>query len=149
MEPLTDNESRFASLEEIRLVRPSGSASRLKIESMFPHKGRLVIRFQGVDSIEEAETLRAAELRIPLESLPVLPAGSYYHHELRGLDVRIESGASIGMVTGLWETGAAPVLVMHDEKGRETLLPLVDSFILEVDVEAGFMRVKASGTVSS
>ena len=149
VEPLTDNEDRFASLEDVRVVRPSGSSVRLKVASLFPHKGRLVIQFEGITSIEDAETLRAAELRIPVASLPALPAGSYYHHELRGLDVRVESGASIGTVTDLWETGATPVLVIHDEKARETLLPLVDAFIIEVDVKGGFMRVRASGTVRS
>lgn len=149
VEPLTDNENRFATLEEVRVVRPSGSSLRLKVASMFPHKGRLVIQFEGIASIEDAETLRAAELRIPTASLPALPAGSYYHHELRGLDVRVESGESIGTVTDLWETGATPVLVIHDAKARETLLPLVDAFILEVDVKGRFMRVKASGTVRS
>ncbi len=149
IEPLTDNEDRFASLEEVRVVRRSGSSARLKVASMFPHKGRLVIQFEGITSIQDAETLRAAELRIPIASLPSLPAGSYYHHELRGLEVRVESGASIGTVTDLWETGATPVLVIHDDKARETLLPLVDAFILEVNVEGGFMKVKASGTVSA
>jgi len=148
VEPLTDNDTRFATLEEVRLVRPSGTATRLRVVSMFPHKSRLVIQFEGIGDIDQAETLRGAELRIPMASLPALPAGSYYHHELRGLDVRVESGASIGKVTSLWETGATPVLVIHDDQNRETLLPLVDAFILEVNVSAGFMRVKASGTVS-
>ncbi len=116
---------------------------------MFPHKSRLVIQFEGISSIELAETLRNAELRIPIASLPPLPDGSYYHHELRGLDVRVESGASIGTVSELWETGATPVLMIHDGQGRETLLPLVDAFIIEVNVKGGFMRVKSAGTVSS
>ncbi len=148
VDPLTDNGDRFATLEEVRLVRPSGSDVRLRVASMFPHKSRLVIRFEGIGSIEQAETLRGGELRIPIATLPPLPGGSYYHHELRGLDVRVESGASIGTVTDLWETGATPVLVIRDDKARETLLPLVDAFIIEVNVKEGFMRVKASGTVS-
>ena len=41
------------------------------------------------------------------------------------------------------------LVVIHDEKARETLLPLADAFILEVNVPGGYMRVKASGTVSS
>ncbi len=148
VEPLTDNEERFARLEDVRVVRPSGSASRLRVVSMFPHKGRLVIRFEGIGGMDEAESLRGAELRIPIASLPELPKGSYYHHELCGLEVRVESGESIGKVSSLWETGPTPVLVIHDAHQRETLLPLVDAFILEVDVEHGFMRVKAAGTVS-
>lgn len=116
---------------------------------MFPHKSRIVVQFEGIASIDDAETLRGAELRIPITALPELPTGSYYHHELRGLEVRTESGSSIGKVTNLWETGATPVLVINDENKRETLLPLVDAFILEVNVKEGFMRVKAEGTVSS
>jgi 16S rRNA processing protein RimM len=149
VEPLSDNEDRFKTMEQVRLVRPSGSDLNLRVASMFPHKSRLVIQFEGITSIDQAETLRAAELRVPIASLPALPEGSYYHHELKGLDVRVESGAVIGKVTDLWETGATPVLVIHDEKGRETLLPLVDSFVLEVSVKGGFMRVKAAGVVSS
>ncbi len=149
VEPLTDNETRFRTLEEVRLARPTGADLKLRVVSMFPHKSRLVIQFEGIDSIEGAETLRNAELRIPMASLPGLPEGSYYHHELRGLDVRVESGASIGKVSELWETGATPVLIIHNEQGRETLLPLVDAFIIEVNVKGGFMRVKAAGTVSS
>ena len=149
VEPLTDNENRFATLEEARLVRPAGGDLRLRVVSMFPHKARLVIQFEGIGSMDQAETLRGAELRIPIASLPALPEGSYYHHELRGLDVRVESGASIGTVTELWETGATPVLMIHDAAGRETLLPLVDAFVLEVNVKGGFMRVKAEGTVAS
>ena len=149
VEPLTDNENRFADLDDVRVVRPAGSSSRFRVGSMFPHKGKMVIHFEGISSIEEAEALRGAELRIPTAALPKLPAGSYYHHELRGLEVRVESGASIGTVTHLWETGATPVLVIHDDHKRETLLPLVDAFIVEVDVKNGFMKVKASGTVSS
>jgi 16S rRNA processing protein RimM len=149
VEPLSDNEDRFKSMDEVRLVLPSGADLKLRVASMFPHKSRLVIQFEGISSIEQAETLRAAELRVPIASLPALPEGSYYHHELKGLDVRVESGAVIGKVTDLWETGATPVLVIHDGKGRETLLPMVDSFILEVNVKGGFMRIKASATVST
>lgn len=149
VESMTDNDDRFAKLEEVRLVRPSGLPLHLSVQSMFPHKGRLVIQFKGITTFEEADGLRGAELRIPMAALPSLPAGSYYHHELVGLDVRVESGASIGAVSELWETGASPVLVIRDDLKRETLLPLVDAFIIEVNVAGGFMRVKASGTVSS
>lgn len=149
VEPLTDNEDRFAHLEEVRLARPSGSSTVLRVASMFPHKGRVVIRFEGVSGMDEAEGLRGAELRIPLSALPKLPAGSYYHHQLKGLEVKVETGASLGTVTDLWETGPTPVLVIQDGAKKETLMPLVDAFILEVNLEQGFMRVKASGTVSS
>ena len=149
VEPLSDNGDRFDELADVRVVKPSGVSLTLTVVDLFPHKGRLVVQFKGISSIEDAETLRGAELRVPIDSLPRLPSGSYYHHELKGLDVRVESGASIGRVTEIWETGATPVLVIHDAEKRETLLPLVDAFVIEVDVKNGFMRVKASGAVHS
>ena len=149
VKPLSDNDDRFEQLHEVRVVKPSGGSLALKVEGFFPHKGRLVMQFEKISSIEDAETLRGAELRVPIDALPDLPQGSYYHHELKGLEVRDESGASMGRVTEIWETGATPVLVIHDSRQRETLLPLVDAFILEVDVRNGFMCVKASGAVSS
>lgn len=149
VEPLTDNETRFATLEAVRVVTPSGRDLRLKVESMFPHKGKLVIGFEGRATRDEAEELRGGELRIPVASLPPLPEGSYYHHELAGLAVRNESGEPIGRVESLWETGATPVLIIKDADGRETLLPLVHQFLVEVNVRGGYLVAKAAGLVRS
>ena len=149
VEPLTDNEDRFRTLEDVRVAQPNGKVRHLRVSSMFPHKSRLVIQFQGVADMDQAESLRNAELRVPLSALPTLPAGSYYHHELKGLEVLDETGRSCGRVFDVWETGATPVLVIRDEKARETLLPLVDAFIDSVDVKEGTMRVKARGVVAS
>jgi len=149
VEPLTDNDERFRTLEDVRVVRSNGTSRTLRVSSLFPHKSRLVIQFDGVTDIDQAETLRNAELRVPLSALPVLPAGSYYHHELKGLDVIDEADRSIGKVSEIWDTGATPVLIIHDAAKRETLFPLVDQFVVEVDVKRGMMRVKAAGTVSS
>jgi len=149
VEPLTDNDERYRTLEDVRVVRSNGTSRTLRVSSLFPHKSRLVIQFDGVTDIDQAETLRNAELRVPLSALPVLPAGSYYHHELKGLDVIDETDRSIGKVSEIWDTGATPVLIIHDAAKRETLFPLVDQFVVEVDVKRGMMRVKAAGTVSS
>ena len=53
VEPLTDNETRFATLEEVRLVRPSGKDLTLKVASMFPHKARLVV--EGKHELQRRE----------------------------------------------------------------------------------------------
>jgi len=149
VEPLTDNDDRFRSLEEVRVIRPNGTARMLRVSSLFPHKSRLVVQFAGVEDMDQAETLRNAELRVPMSALPELPTGSYYHHELKGLDVVDETGREIGKVSEIWDTGATPVLIIHDAAKRETLFPLVDAFVVSVDVKAGLMRVKAAGTVTS
>jgi 16S rRNA processing protein RimM len=109
----------------------------VRVASCWPHKGRFVLKLEGVDSIDEAERFRDLELRIPEEELARLPEGSYYHHQLVGLRVVDPAGAEWGEVRGLLETGAeAPVLVVRGEAG-ETLLPFAEAFVRRVDLAGG------------
>jgi 16S rRNA processing protein RimM len=134
-EVLSDHPDRFPSLRKVHLVDPGGGVRLLEILSCWPHKDRMVLKFLGVDSIDQAETLRGAELRIAEADLPRLPADSYYHHQLKGLGVEDGSGRSWGRVVDILETGgSAPVLVVQGGE-RELLVPLAHDFIRQVDLE--------------
>lgn len=135
IEPISDQPGRFEGLHRVFVPAPGGAAQSLTVTDRWPHKGRMVLKLAGVDSIDEAERLRGMDLRIPEEDLAALPPGSYYHHELRGLQVVDESGRELGLVADILETGAgADVLVVRGASG-ETLLPLVSTFIVKVDLE--------------
>jgi 16S rRNA processing protein RimM len=96
-----------------------------------------VLKLEGVDSIDDAERYRGLELRIAEEDLAPLPAGSYYHHQLRGLRVEDPGGAVLGTVADLMETGGeATVLVVRGAQG-EILIPLADPFVKRVELAAG------------
>jgi 16S rRNA processing protein RimM len=96
-----------------------------------------VLKLAGVDSIDQAEDYRGLELRIGEEELAPLPAGSYYHHQLRGLRVFDPAGAPLGDVADiLTNAGEVPVLVVRGPEG-ETLIPLADAFVKDVDLERG------------
>ncbi|HET7747283.1 MAG TPA: ribosome maturation factor RimM [Vicinamibacteria bacterium] len=137
VEPLTDNALRFDSLRRAFLPGPDGSVREVEVESSWPHKGRFVVKLKGVDSIDDAERLRDQELRIAEEELERLPEGSYYHHQLKGLEVVDEAGKSVGRAEDILETGGeAPVLVVKGPLGRETLVPLAGHFVKTVDLEA-------------
>jgi 16S rRNA processing protein RimM len=141
IEPISDQPGRFESLSRVFAPAPGGSAQAFAVTARWPHKGRFVLKLAGVDSIDEAERLRGMDLRIPEEDLAVLPPGSYYHHELRGLQVEDESGRELGLVADILETGAgADVLVIRGASG-ETLIPLVSSFVVQVDLEGKRMVV--------
>jgi 16S rRNA processing protein RimM len=136
-ESLSDRPDRFPSLRRAYRAAPGGAAEEVRVTSCWPHKGRYVLKLEGVDSISEAERLRGIELRIPEDELPALPDGSYYHYQLVGLRVRDEDGCPIGVVESIWETGGeAPVLVVRGD-GEELLIPLADTFVKRVDLEAG------------
>ena len=133
VEPLTDHPARFAELREAFIEGPDGSALRVSVTACWPHKGRVVLKLDGVDSIDDAERYRGLELRIGEEDLPTLPEGSYYHHQLVGLRVAQEAGAELGVVEAILVTGATPVLVVRG-KDLETLVPLAADFVRSVDL---------------
>jgi 16S rRNA processing protein RimM len=136
-EPLTDRPDRFPSLRRAYVAGPSGEAREVRVSSCWPHKGRFVLKLEGVDSIDAAETLRGLDVRIAPEELQPLPDGSYYHHELVGLHAEDASGRALGRVAGVWETGAgAPVLILRGPSGEE-LVPLASDFVKTVDTAHG------------
>lgn len=132
--PLSDQPDRFPTLEGAFLAEPGGEAREVRVTSSWPHKGRHVLKLEGVDSIDEAERLRGCELRIGEEELAPLPEGSFYHHELTGLHVTDGAGVELGVVEDVMETGAgAPILVVRGSEG-ETLVPLAVDFVKNVDL---------------
>jgi 16S rRNA processing protein RimM len=133
--PLSDRPDRFPRLAHAFLPAGDGQAREVRIERVWPHKGRFVLKLAGVDSIDAAEALRGLELRIAEEELGELPQGSYYHHQLAGLRVEDAKGAPLGVVADVLETGAeARVLVVRGEQG-ETLVPFAAAFVKDVDLE--------------
>jgi 16S rRNA processing protein RimM len=135
VEAFTDRPDRFPTLVRAFVPGPSGEPREVRVEGAFPHKGRYVLKLAGIDSIDAAETLRGLELRIPEGDLERLPEGSYYHHQLAGLAVVDEAGASLGAVEDVVETAAdTRILVVRGPEG-ETLLPFADAFVREVDLE--------------
>jgi 16S rRNA processing protein RimM len=139
VEPLSDRPDRFPTLRRAWLPDGRGGAREARVDSCWPHKGRFVLKLQGVDSIDDAEALRGQQLRIDENALEPLPPGSYYHHQLRGLRVQDPSGRDLGRVEDLMDTGAGvPVLVVRGAQG-ETLIPLAESFVRSVDLSRGVM----------
>ena len=104
-ETFTDRPDRFPSLRRVFVPGPGDEAREVRVTSCWPHKGRFVLKIEGVDSIDDAERYRGLELRIAEEELAALTEGSYYHHQLRGLEVEDEKGRALGRVADLLETG--------------------------------------------
>ena len=137
IEPFSDRPGRFSELKRVFLPGAGDAVAEWQVEGHWPHKHREVLKLAGIDSIDDADRLRGMDVRIPEEDLDVLPQGSYSHYQLRGLRVEDESGAELGAVADILKTGAgADVLVVRGPKG-ESLLPLVSSFIKEVDLRGG------------
>jgi 16S rRNA processing protein RimM len=140
--PLTDRPQRFPNLHRAYVAGMEGRAREIVVTSCWPHKGRFVLKIDGVDSIDAAEAFRGLDIRIAEEDLEALPEGSYYHHQLLGLRVEDPSGRPLGRAEEILETGGgAPVLVVRGD-GGEVLVPLAEEFIRRVDVEEGCIVAK-------
>ncbi|MCL4820835.1 MAG: 16S rRNA processing protein RimM [Vicinamibacteria bacterium] len=141
VELLSDRPDRFPTLSRAFLPAAQGGAREVAVLRAWPHKGRFVVKLQGVDSIDAAETLRGQELRIGEEELEPLPADTYYHHQLvglRGIDAR---RGEVGTVSSLMETGAGAVVLVLKGTAGETLVPLAANFVAAVDLAAGVLRL--------
>lgn len=132
--PLSDRPGRFDSIASVFLPGPSGRGRQVAVSGCWPHKGRVVVKLEGVDSIADAEALRGVDLRVPESELVPLPDGTYYHHQLQGLDVVDESGVAQGRVQNIIETGGTNVLAVATSTG-EKLVPLAAAFLRYVDLE--------------
>ena len=139
VEVISDRPERFGSLRRAFVPGDDGLAREVIVTRSWPHKGRFVIKLEGVDSIDEAETYRGMEIRIAEAELDPLPEGSYYHHQLKGLRVEDPEGRPLGVVRDVMtNAGDAAILVVKGEK-NELLLPLADSFVRRVDRDQGLI----------
>jgi 16S rRNA processing protein RimM len=101
----------------------------------------LLLSLEGYNVREAVNELRNNIVYTKTASLPALPKGQYYHHQLVGLQAVDESGQDLGTIKEILETGAKDVLVI-DDRGKEILVPLIKDFVLAVDLPAGIIRLK-------
>lgn len=105
------------------------------IEAVRFHQGRPVLSLRGIETMNDAEALAGAELRVAASDVPPLPTGVFYHHELVGCEVRDTSGRRIGRVTRVEGSLERSRLVVDGDRG-EVLIPLVDAICTRVDPQA-------------
>ena len=100
-----------------------------------------ILKFKGIDSINDIEKYRGCDLFVTRENAVKLKENEYFIADLIGISVEDESGAVLGRLEDVIETGANDVYQIRMEDGRELLLPAIRQCVLSVDVQAGVMRV--------
>ena len=134
---LSSKPDRFANLTKVYLF---GDGSEYTVERVWNHDGSLIFKFAGIDSINDAEKLRGAEIRVPFEERATLDEGEYYHSDLLGCEVRdLTSNRLIGKVTG-WEEYGGPSLLEIDN--GPLLIPFVKAICLEIDPVGHVIKVQ-------
>lgn len=137
-EILTDFPERFQSLRRAYVEDPSGEPKEVVIENAWPHKGRMILKLAGVESIGAADELRGRHVLIPQEARVPLAEGHFYFWELEGCRViraLSNGGEEIGRVTAVETTPSAALLHVSTAKG-EVLIPLAHEICTRIDIAA-------------
>ena len=138
--PTTDDPNRFRRLKEV--ILDTGKEERvLKIEGVKFFKQMVILKFQGLDDINDVERLRRGILYVTRENAVRLKRNEYFIADLIGMQVENEDGTGLGILQDVISTGANDVYDVRLADGRQLLIPAIRECILEVNVEEGWMRV--------
>lgn len=133
----------------VMVGRPGQGPRRLDIEEYSIYGDRVVLKFRGVDTAEDAAGLVGQDILMPCNGLVDLPEGSYYIFELVGLTVRTRNGRTIGIVRDVVRTGGTPLLAIEPGEGEgtgpasreEILLPAARSICTAIDLASGWITI--------
>jgi 16S rRNA processing protein RimM len=118
-----------------RVVLSGKTAEReTEIELFRRQHGRCVVKFQGIDTISEAEKYIGAEVKIPANDLPAPQEGWYYTFQLKGCEVFATDGEYIGIITDVLDSGGSEILKV-DRGNEETLIPFAQSYLTNIDLD--------------
>lgn len=133
--PTTDfPEERFAKNAQLALFDEKNHfVQDLKVKSGKAYKNLYLVKFFGLDHINDVEKYKGMTLKVAQEQLQNLPAGEFYYHEIIGLDV-FENDVLIGQISEILQPGANDVWVVKRPGKRDLLLPYIPPVILKVDV---------------
>ncbi|MBN2240484.1 MAG: 16S rRNA processing protein RimM [Dehalococcoidales bacterium] len=132
----TDFPERFSPSSRVYLDRRP-----VTIESVNWHKGRAIVKIEGLDDDRDTGPFIGKLVEIHHTQLHELPEGEYYHFELVGLKVKTTSGDSIGELKEVMTMSSADIYVVQGGNG-DILLPATDEVVKSVDTENGVMIIE-------
>ncbi|RPD50219.1 16S rRNA processing protein RimM [Hymenobacter sediminis] len=138
-----DNLDEYRKLKSVWVELPTalGKLTEFTVEKLQPQSNeRALVKFKGIDRIEEAEPLRNAKLWRPLTELPDLQDDQFYFHDVIGYTVVDEQLGELGTVETFYELPQQDVLSMR-YKGQEILIPVANELILHADQSARKLHV--------
>lgn len=137
--PTTEDPSRFKKLKQV-ILDTGRERLELEVASARFFKNMVIVKFKGIDDINDVEKYRKATLWVTRENAIPLEEDEWYVADLIGMKVTSDEGEDLGTLTDVMQTGANDVYVVT-KKGQEILIPSIRQCILEVNVEEGTMLV--------
>ena len=132
--PFTDDIKRFDDLETV-YVKTKTEFKEYQIEEVKYHKNMVLIKFKGIDKVEDAEKLRDSYLKIDRKNSIPLEEDAYFIVDLLGLDVYTDENVHLGKLEDIFNTGSNDIYVVKDELGKQILLPAIADVIKEINIK--------------
>jgi 16S rRNA processing protein RimM len=138
----SDVPGRFAAGMKLFSLPKSGDARReLEVEDLWPHKGLVVLKFRGVDSMNDAELLIGSELQVPSAERADLEPGWNFVSDLIGCAV-LDRAHEIGRIEDVqFGAGEAPLLIVANSAGKRFDVPFAEAYLEGVDVAQRQVRM--------
>ena len=132
--PWVNDITRFENLKHV-YVKTKKEQKQLEIEEVKYHKNMVLLKFKGIDTVEQAETLRNAYIEIDRKDAIPLEEGTYFIADLLESEVYSDEGEKLGILEDIYNTGSKDIYVVKNELGKTILLPGIPEVIKEVDIE--------------
>lgn len=132
--PFTDDISKFEELKYV-YIQLKSELKKVKIEQVRYNKNQVLLKLEGIDSIEEAEKYRNFYLKTEKESQEDLGEDTYYIVDLIGLDVYTDKNEYLGKIEDVFPTGSNDVYVVKDNLGKQILIPAIADVVKKVDLK--------------
>lgn len=138
--PTTDDVNRFKDLKKV-ILDTGRERIDLEISGVKFFKNQVILKFKGIDNINDIEKYKGKDLLVRREDAVELGEDENYVADLIDLKVVTEDGEELGILTEVMETGANDVYIVETADGRELLIPAIKDCILDVDLEKEVMTV--------
>ena len=132
----TDFPQRFAPDRTVYVGQTPMIVERSRL-----HKGNVILKLAGVNSVEQVEALKGKYIEIPQSESMLLEDDEYYQFQLIGLDVSTSKGRLLGKIERIISTGSNDVYVVKGQDG-EYLIPAIEDVVKQVDIENGIMNIE-------
>ena len=138
--PLVDNNNQFKSFKTL-YIQQKNNLKELQVEEVKFSKNQVLLKFKGIETIEQAEELRNYYLQAKRSDIR-LEKGAYFIVDLIGLEVYTEEGELLGVLKEVLQPGANDVYVVENKAKQEILLPVIPDVVKQVDIEGKKVIVK-------
>lgn len=138
--PTTDDPKRYSKLKKVFLGMAE-QREKLEIERVRYFKNMVIVKFKGIDDINDAQQYKGAKLYVAREDAVPLAEDEYFAADLIGLLAVSDENEELGSVSDVLQTGANDVYVIRQPNGKELLVPAIKDCIKNIDLSGGKMVV--------